>query len=224
MRLNQTKFAGLVGCSQQNISKLINKGVIQKEDDNKIDIDKAKQSLLEHGLLGEDGKLLKSRTANNETKTKTNSRNFYPLTDSLPLEGEVPYDSYAYMTPEEIKAAEEEKERIRKEYKEKENKARERSIPTKTVDNKTYSDAKSFRENYMGKIAELDYFIKIGEYVPKVEVEEDFFKAARTVRDALLNYPNKMSLRVVGKTDIKDIEDILMEEIQIILENLSNES
>lgn len=222
MRLNQTKFASLVGCSQQNISKLINKGVIQKEDDNKIDIDKAKKSLLDHGLLGEDGKLLKSRTANNETKT--NSRKFYPTTAALPLEGEVPYDSYAYLTPEEIKAAEEEKEKLRKEYQEKEHAAKSKNITTEPVDNKTYSDAKTFRENYMGKIAEFDYLIKTGEYILKTEVEKKFFEAARTIRDSLLNYPNKMALRIVGKSDIKEIEDILMNEIQIILENLSNES
>ena len=73
----------------------------------------------------------------------------------------------------------------------------------------------------MGQIAELDYQIKLGEYVSKVEVEQTFFEVARKVRDMLLNLPNKMASRVVGKKDIKEIESTINDEIRYILGNLS---
>ena len=73
----------------------------------------------------------------------------------------------------------------------------------------------------MGQIAELDYQIKLGEYVSKVEVEQTFFEVARKVRDMLLNLPNKMALRVIGKKDIKEIESTINDEIRYILGNLS---
>lgn len=221
MRLNQSKFAVVIGCSQQNVSKLIAKGVITKEDDKKIDVDKAKKSLKDYGLLGKDEKLIKSRTP----KNKKEDRKFHQITKGLPLESKVPYDSYEYLTPEEIEEAEKEKEKAREELKAKEEEAKKKNItPPASDDEVTYSDAKAHREHYMGKIAEMDYLIKIGDYVPKAVVEKTFFEAARTIRDSLLNYPNKMTLRIVGKTDIKVIEDILMEEIQNILGNLSHES
>ncbi|OCL86098.1 hypothetical protein AAX27_02117 [Aliarcobacter thereius] len=65
------------------------------------------------------------------------------------------------------------------------------------------------------------YQIKLGEYIPKVEVEQSFFEVARTVRDMLLNLPNKMAMRIVGKKDIKEIELIIDDEIRYILGNLS---
>lgn len=52
---------------------------------------------------------------------------------------------------------------------------------------------------------ELDYQIKLGEYVSKVEVEQTFFEVARKVRDMLLNLPNKMASRVVGKKILKKL-------------------
>lgn len=74
----------------------------------------------------------------------------------------------------------------------------------------------------MGQIAELDYQIKLGDYVSKAEVEKTFFEASRNVRDMLLSYPNKMASRIIGKKDIKEIETILLEEIRYILGNLSS--
>jgi len=218
IRLNQTQFASQVGCSQQNISKLIKKGVIKKEKDKKIDTNKAIQSLRDYGLLDKNNKFKKSRT-------KKENRSFTKINNTLPFEGDVPYDSYAYLSDEEIEEQERRKEEAREELRSKEELAKHKNIEfdSKLNDEIKYSDAKAHREYYMGKIAELDYQIKLDEYITKEEVKKSFFEIARTIRDALMNYPSKMSLRVVGKTDIKNIENVLMEEIQVILGNLSNE-
>jgi hypothetical protein len=217
--LNQTQFAKLVGCSQQNISKHIKSGVIEVID-KKINKDNGIKSLKDHGLLDEDGKLIKSRSKKSK---KSDDRNFHKV-ESLPFEGEVPYDSYAYLTDEEKEKIDQEKRDAIKELEEKQKEAESKNIAPlgKDLGDIKYADAKTHREHFMGLIAEMDYHIKMGEYISKAEVETAQFEMARVVRDGLLVLPSKMSLRVVGKTDIKVIEDILMEEIQSVLENLSS--
>lgn len=220
MFLNQTKFGKLVGCSQQNISKLIKKGILTLTE-KKIDKDKGLQQLRDHGLLDENDKLIK---ANSQKKEITNEdRSFYP-TGTLPLNEEVPYESYEYLSAEEIEKIEAEKSKLKGELERKQNEAASRNITAgKTnLEDIKYADAKTHREHFMGLIAELDYQIKIGEYVSKEDVETAQYENGRIVRDSLLALPNKMSLRIVGKTDIKEIESVLMEEILNVLENLSS--
>ncbi|MBD3829912.1 MAG: hypothetical protein IE890_05440, partial [Arcobacter sp.] len=111
------------------------------------------------------------------------------------------------------------------ELEEKKKEAKNKNISIKEDENFgrfNYASAKAHREYYMGQIAELDFQIKLGDYVSKAEVEQTFFEASRKVRDMLLNFPSKMSMRVIGKKDLKEIESIMMEEIRYILGNLSS--
>ena len=62
MRFNQSKFAKEVGCSQQNISKLIKKNILEVGDDKKLDLQSSLQRLRDFNLLDENNKLKKSRT------------------------------------------------------------------------------------------------------------------------------------------------------------------
>lgn len=222
IKMNQSQLGRHLGCSQQNISKHIKSGIIQIEN-KKIDVDAAIESLRNYGLLDDQNKLKKRTTKKNDEKKE--ERSFYQVTSGLPLDSEVPYESFEYLTAEEIEKKYEDKAKHYEKLKNKTNQQKENPEDNDSDSEEIkYADAKAHRENFMGKIAEIDYQIKIGEYVSKAAVEQTFFEAARVIRDSLLNYPNKMSLRVVGKTDIKDIEKILMEEIQIILGNLSHES
>lgn len=70
MKMNQSKFGQLVGCSQQNILNFITKGVLEKSEDNKLDVEKSLQKLREFGLLDDKNKLIKSRTPKEEQTTK----------------------------------------------------------------------------------------------------------------------------------------------------------
>ena len=81
---------------------------------------------------------------------------------------------------------------------------------------------KIFRELYMGKIAQLDFKKKSGELVEKSEVEKDGYEAGRLIRDNLLNFSHKMSMKVAALSDPKEIEAILESEIHQILEQISN--
>ena len=53
MRFNQSKFAKEVGCSQQNISKLIKKGILEVGQDKKLDLEYSLQRLRDFNLLDE---------------------------------------------------------------------------------------------------------------------------------------------------------------------------
>ena len=216
MRFNQSKFAKEVGCSQQNISKLIKKNILEAGDDKKLDLQSSLQRLRDFNLLDENNKLKKSRTPKNDKVQDSET--------ILPFNVDPGYKTLADLTPEERKQIEDDDLAALKELKEKKKEASKKNINIPEYgDFKdfNYAIAKAHREHYMGQIAELDYQIKLGEYVSKVEVEQTFFEVARKVRDMLLNLPNKMASRIIGKKDIKEIESTINDEIRYILGNLS---
>ncbi len=217
MRLNQSKFAKEVGCSQQNISKLIKKGILEAGEDKKLDFEYSLKKLRDYDLLDDKNKMKKSRTAkDDDVKTEE--------TFSLPFDAPTGYKTLADLTPEEREQNEREELEAFQELEAKKKEAANKNINiTEDMDLRSfnYASAKAHREYYMGQIAELDYQIKLGDYVSKAEVEQTFFEASRKVRDMLLNYPNNMAMKVIGKKDIKEIESIMMEEIRYILGNLS---
>lgn len=214
MRFNQSEFAALVGCSQQNISKLIKKDFLEVGQDKKLDVEKNLQRLRDFNLLDENNKLKKSRTPKKENKKEI---------EVLPLEAQnVVYKTLADLTEEEKAELEKEREKAYIELEIKKREAQEKNIDLDDDFREfNYAASKAHREHYMGQLAELDYKIKLGEYISKVEVEQTFFEASRTVRDMLLNFPSKMASRVIGKKEIKEIEMILSEEIRFILGNLT---
>lgn len=219
MRLNQSKFAKEVGCSQQNISKLIKKGILEAGDDKKLDLEYSLQKLRDYDLLDDKNKMKKSRTAkDDDAKTEE--------TFSLPFDAPTGYKTLADLTPEEREQIEKEEIEAFKELESKKKEAANKNINiNEDMDLRSfnYASAKAHREYYMGQIAELDFQIKLGDYILKAKAEEDFFEVARKVRDTLLNLPTKLAPRVIGKTEIREIQDILMNEIQYVLGNLSHE-
>lgn len=219
MRLNQSKFAKEVGCSQQNISKLIKKGILEAGDDKKLDLEYSLQKLRDYDLLDDKNKMKKSRTAKDDDAK-------IEETFSLPFDAPVGYKTLADLTPEEREQSEREELEAFQELEAKKKEAANKNINiNEDTDLRSfnYASAKAHREYYMGQIAELDYQIKLGDYILKAKAEEDFFEVARKVRDTLLNLPTKLAPRVIGKTEIREIQDILMNEIQYVLGNLSHE-
>lgn len=218
MRFNQSKFAKEVGCSQQNISKLIKKGILEVGQDKKLDLEYSLQRLRDFNLLDENNKLKKSRTPKED--------NIEEVESSLPFDSDTGYKTLADLTPEEKEQLEKEKQESFKELEEKKKEAATKNINVgDNIDLKdfNYASAKAHREYYMGQIAELDYQIKLGDYILKAKAEEDFFEVARRIRDVLLNLPTKLAPRVIGKTETREIQNILMNEIQYVLGNLSHE-
>jgi len=217
MRFNQSKFAKEVGCSQQNISKLIKKGILEVGEDKKLDFEYSLQRLRDFDLLDEKTELVQ--------KLEKRIVKLEKEKEKIDFEAPTGYKTLADLTPEQREEIEREELEFFNELEEKKKEAKSKNIPIIDDENLgkfNYASAKAHREYYMGQIAELDYQIKLGDYVSKAEVEQTFFEASRKVRDMLLNFPSKMSMRVIGKKDLKEIESIMMEEIRYILGNLSS--
>lgn len=214
MKMNQSKFGQLVGCSQQNISKLITKGILLKSEDNKLDVEFSLQKLRDHGLLDENDKLIKSRTPKDENE---NTKII-----SLPFDEPVPYKTIADLTPEEREQIEKEEIEAFEELEAKKKVAKNKNIDSfdNNLGDFTYARAKAHREYYLGQTAELDHKIKLGEYISREDAETTFFEAGRGVRDSLLSSENKLAPRLINKTDIREIKQILRDEFNYVLSYL----
>ncbi|QKF72770.1 hypothetical protein AFAEC_0579 [Aliarcobacter faecis] len=219
MRFNQSKFAKEVGCTQQNISKLIKKGILEVGVDKKLDLDSSLQRLRDFNLLDENNKLKNGGSFKTE---KVEDKKDITLFEAMKDQPSRATETKEQKEQRELEEKEEQKALRELELKEQE--ARNKNLILDEDDDLTeynYTKSKARREHYLSKIAEIDTKVKLGELVPKVEVEQTFFEEARKVRDMLLNLPNKMAMRVVGKKDIKEIELIINDEIRYILGNLS---
>lgn len=90
------------------------------------------------------------------------------------------------------------------------------------VGDSPYQKARSAREVYNAKMAELKYKIETKMLVPVEDVKILFFDIARTVQQNMLNIPNRVSAIIAAEIDEKKIHDILLDEIAKSLEALSN--
>ena len=84
-------------------------------------------------------------------------------------------------------------------------------VESKIKANQAWLEANGFKQEFTTKSG---YFTAKRDFT--LEVVD-----AKKVRDMLLNLPNKMASRVVGKKDIKEIESTINDEIRYILGNLS---
>jgi len=87
----------------------------------------------------------------------------------------------------------------------------------------SYAAARAVRENYQARIAKLIFEEKIGKLVDSDTVKIEAFKTARSVRDALLNIPDRVSLEFANETDAFKIRERLNEEIRRAIEALKND-
>jgi hypothetical protein len=69
----------------------------------------------------------------------------------------------------------------------------------------SYTKARTAREAYNAQLARLEYEERSGKLVNADEVRAEAFKLARTVRDAMMNIPDRISAELVGQTDARDI-------------------
>lgn len=86
----------------------------------------------------------------------------------------------------------------------------------------TFQQARTMREAYLAKVAKLVYEERIGKLVNAEKVKAEAFEAARMVRDAVLNIPNRISPELASETDPAKIHNILTIELTRALEELAN--
>lgn len=138
------------------------------------------------------------------------------------------YESVADMNDDEREAYEAERRREIDEAKKAAAELKEMSgvndipgIDAASIEGVTLSEAKVLKEYWLGKKAELDYKRMSGEVIDNREVERQAFETARTVRNAILAIPSRISPLLAAQNDSHSIRTILMNELSLALEAIS---
>jgi len=89
--------------------------------------------------------------------------------------------------------------------------------------NATYMQAKTAREVYEAKLAQLDYERESGKLIKKQEVDGAMFEIARSIRDGLINCSRRIAAEVAGLSTAEACEDAISREHRAILENMERQ-
>lgn len=103
---------------------------------------------------------------------------------------------------------------------ERKKRAENESAKAQASPSSSYANSKAIRENYLARLAKLDYEERSGKLVDAEAVKKEAFKVARTVRDGLLNIPDRVAAEFAGLTKPHEIHVRLSEEIRKALEAL----
>ena len=104
--------------------------------------------------------------------------------------------------------------------------ARQEAFPANPTDSRQAVDfvtARTMREAFKARMAKMEYEEKSGKLTDAVRVRDDAFQAARMVRDALLGIPDRQADVLAAETDPKKIRELLMNELEDILNELSRQ-
>lgn len=88
-------------------------------------------------------------------------------------------------------------------------------------DGMTLNEAKTSKEIYLARMAKQDYEERSGKLVEAEAVKASAFKVARTVRDGLLNLPDRVAHELAHETDAAAVHLRLTQEIRVVLEALA---
>jgi hypothetical protein len=97
--------------------------------------------------------------------------------------------------------------------------ARSELPPATGVD---YSRARAVRENYLARLAKIDYEERTGKLVSKDEVQVAAFNRFRQFRDQMLNIPDRLSALLAAETDPGKVYDVLASEIRKALNEFAS--
>ena len=87
-----------------------------------------------------------------------------------------------------------------------------------------YTKARAVREHYQARLAKIDYEERVGKLVSRDEVTVAAFTKARTVRDNLLNIPDRVAAMLAAEDDPTEVHRILADEIRKALSELSGDN
>jgi len=86
----------------------------------------------------------------------------------------------------------------------------------------SYAQSRAVREAYQARLAKLDYEQRSGKLIEVDKVKASAFRTARTVRDGLLNLPDRVAHELAHETDPARVHLRLSKEIRTVLEALSD--
>jgi hypothetical protein len=77
-----------------------------------------------------------------------------------------------------------------------------------------YARARAVRENYLARLAKIEYEERSGKLVSRDEVQVAAFNKFRTFRDGMLNIPDRVSAMVAAEPDASKVHAALTTEIR----------
>ena len=84
------------------------------------------------------------------------------------------------------------------------------------------NESRARHEHYKAEKARLEALQGRGELVPADEVKAEAFKAARSVRDALMSLPDRLAAQLAGTSDVRLCHTLLTEELRVALRSLAD--
>jgi hypothetical protein len=84
-----------------------------------------------------------------------------------------------------------------------------------------YFRARAIRESYLARLAKIEFEERTAKLVSRDEVQVAAFTNGRTVRDNLLNIPDRLAATLAAETDADRVHHILSAEIRKALEELA---
>lgn len=87
----------------------------------------------------------------------------------------------------------------------------------------TYAQSRAVRELYLARLAKIEFEERATKLVSRDEVTVAAFTKARTVRDNLLNIPDRLSAMLAVESDPSRVHQILSDEIRKALIELSGD-
>ena len=207
--MTQAEFSRYIGVSRKSVTVMKKKHQIVIVN-NKVDVDKSIELLKTLGrTFTQDNKIITSNT----TPNTTNNENDKNLLNT----------EFDYPTLTDEERIRQEKHLIEVEM---EKQANElglslKDIQTPEIESMEKWEVERFKIFYQGMLERAKYFKEIGKLVDVSEVEEEHFRIARTVRDAVLSMSNRVAHQLINKKNIHEIKKILDNETYKIMENLS---
>jgi hypothetical protein len=89
------------------------------------------------------------------------------------------------------------------------------------LDGLDYFEARAVTETYKARLARLDYELRTGQLIRAEQVEEAAMELARTVRDSLLNLPDRLAAILAAESDPAKTHKILTDELRKALNELA---
>ena len=85
-----------------------------------------------------------------------------------------------------------------------------------------YSRARAVRENYMARLAKIEFEERSGKLISRDEVKVAAFNRFRVFRDRMLNIPDRVAAVLAAEHDSRSVHDILSAEIRKALEEFAD--
>lgn len=84
-----------------------------------------------------------------------------------------------------------------------------------------YFRARAIRENYLARLAKIEFEEKTAKLISRDEVQVAAFTKARTVRDNLFNIPDRLAATLAAEADADKVHQMLTTEIRKALDELA---